>query len=809
MTVIDHIVQDLRYAARGLRQNPGFTATVTLILALGIGANTAVFSIVNSLVLKTLPVQKSEELVMLARPAFSYPIVEQVRDRGRDIFSSLFAWSIEDLTIDWGGDPATAQTLVASDEFYSTLGVTAAYGRTFSGEDDVAVISHEAWTRHFKGDRGVLGRVIRVGRLSVAIIGVTPEGFYGVAPGMTPEVTVPLRSYPKIKPDASGKFQQPMSSWLHVMARLKPGITLIQANSALQTFWPQVLEAVTDPKMPPDRRARFLARTTSLESASSGFSRVRNGVFGPLVILSALVGLLLLVGCATVGNLLLARAGGRRQEIAVRFAVGASRLRIISQLFTEGLFLASLGGVSGLLVATWGSTGLIALLSTTDDPIQLHSTVDGGVLVFTTMLCVLTAIVFTLAPALRAAHMNVAPALKEDSRILRKGRLGSGLVVAQVTLSMILVVGAALFMRSLSLILSEDAGFERKDLLILTTDPSSSGYQGGRLLSFYEQLLERLRAHPGVATASLSVYPPISGADGAWTESIGIDGAAPQQTADTRTFFNPVSAGFFQTLGVRLLRGRDFGPQDNAGGTRTVIVNEAFARAYFPNVDPIGRHVSVGLDPSRQNLEIVGIVQDAKYRVLQEPKSRIAYQPWLQLNGPQNFVIELRASAKIGADLRAEVRNMDASIPVTLETAEDRIRESLVPQRVLAILSSTLGSIALLLASVGLYGLMAYRVSRRSNEIALRMAVGASNRDILTLVLRESLVVAGFGVVLGLGASIALGRMLKAALYGITSTDSVALLLSVLIMTMMALLAGYLPALRASRVDPAAALRQQ
>jgi predicted permease len=366
-----------------------------------------------------------------------------------------------------------------------------------------------------------------------------------------------------------------------------------------------------------------------------------------------------------------------------------------------------------------------------------------------------------------------------------------------------------LFTRSLSEILAQEAGFDRKDLLIVTTDPASAGYAGARLWNFYDQLLERLRAQPGVSSASLSVYPPISGTDGAWTESIGVDGSAPQQSPENQTFFNPVSPEFFKTLGIRLIQGRDFGPQDNATGTRTVIVNEAFVRAYFPNTDPIGHHVSIGLDRSRQNLEIVGVVQDSKYRVLQEPRNRIAYQPWLQLNGPVNFVMEIRGSKDTGSAVRAEVRNLDSSIPVTLETVEDRIRESLVSQRVIAILSSTLGAIALLTAAVGLYGLMAYRVSRRTNELGLRMAVGASKRNVLMLVLRESLVLAGIGMMIGIGASIALGRLLKAALFGVTSTDAISLLVSAAIMTATALIASYLPALRASRVDPAAALRRQ
>ncbi len=813
LRIIDQLVQDVRYAVRGLRQNFGFAAAVTLILALGIGANTAVFSVINSLVLKPLPVEKPGELVRLARPAFSYPIVQQFRARGQALFSSLFGWTIEDVTVAWNQEPEMVQALVVDGEFYATLGVRAIRGRTFTDEDEVGVISYDTWERRFGKDPGVVGKVVQVGRLAITIIGVTPEGFFGVAPGMAPEITIPLRSFPKVKPEESQILRQSAASLLHVMARLKPGVTLTQANSALQVFWPQVMEAVTDPNMPAARRARFLSRMTELESASSGFSRVRNGVFGPLLILFALAGLLLAVACATVANLLLARAAVRQQEMAVRFAVGASRVRIIGQLLTEGLVLSALGGLGGLLVATWGSAGLITLLSTADDPIRLTGVLDGGVLIFTLALSVMTAMVFALAPAFRAARLDVAPALKDDSRSVIAGRkrwLGRSLVVVQLGLSMILVAGAALFIRSLNLILSQDAGFDRQDLLVVTTDAASAGYEESRLVTFYEELLDRLRTQPGVQSVSLSMFPPISGTNGgAWTESVGIDGSAPQQARENMTYFNPVSSGFFRTVGIPLMKGRDFGPQDNYTGPKTVIVNESFARAFFPNQDPIGHHVSVGLDPSRQNLEIVGVAQDAKYQNLQEPARRIAYQPWLQLNNASNVVIEVRAPIVVAKTVRAEIRSIDAAVPVTLQTAEDRIRESVLPQRVIAILSACLGGVALLLASAGLYGLMAYQVSRRTSEIGLRMALGASGRNIVALVLRESLVLAGSGVALGLAASIALGRIVRGALFGITSTDPIALAAAVLVMGTMALLAGYLPARRASRVDPSAALRQQ
>jgi putative ABC transport system permease protein len=810
LRLLDEISQDVRYAIRGLRQNLGFAVIVTLILALGIGANTAVFSLINGLILRRLPVEKPEELVRLSNPGFSYPIVEQVRKRAGDIFSSLFAWSIEDLVVDWNGEVGTIQTLIVSDEFYSTLGIRPAYGRTFTGEDQAVVISYDSWERRFFRDPSTIGRLIRVGRLPMTIIGVAPKGFFGVAPGMAPEITIPLASLSQINPDEPDPQRQYGRAWLHIMARLKSGLSLAQANSAFQIFWPQVMEAVTDPNMPPARRARFLSRRTALEQARSGFSRVRNGISQSLLILLALVGLLLLVGCATVANLLLARAEARRREMAVRLAIGASRGRIIRQLLTEGLVLAVLGGLGGLLIAAWESTMLMSLLSTPEDPVRLHTVMDGWVLGFSSLLCIFTAVFFAMAPAFRSASVDVGPVLKDDTRILSGGRrwLGRLLVVAQVAISFILVFGAALFVRSLNLILSEDAGFQRENLLIVSSDAASAGYDEPRRAAFYAQLIEVLSQHPGIQSVSLSQYPPISGEDGSWTGSIGIDNVPPQQGPEI-VHFNAVSPHFFRTVGIQLLKGRDFQSQDNGSEARTIVINQALARTFFGNEDPIGHRISVGLDPLHQNMEIVGVVQDAKYQTLQESPHRIAYIPLLhgRLGKPFLQVRTMSNTAVIAAVVRDEIRNLDRSVAVTIQTAEDRIRETLVPQRAVALLSTVLGLVAVLLASAGLYGLMAYYINRGANEIGLRIALGASGRTIRMMVLQKTLMLAGVGALFGLGASLALARFVRGALYGIGAADPIALIGSSLIMCGVAFFAGYLPAYRASRMSPAVALR--
>jgi predicted permease len=824
---LDRVLQDVRYAVRMWRRTPGFTSVVALILALGIGANTAVFSLLDGVVLKSLPVERPDELVWFRHPGFSYPIFEQVRARER-IFSGLFAWDIEELNVEWGEELESTQTLLASGEFYPTLGVEAIAGRTLGPQDDrpgggaqglVAVISEECWRRRFGGNPGIVGKTVRIERLPFMIIGVTRRGFFGVAAGMAPEITIPLTTFPTLKPEEADILRSPTSAWLHLMGRLKPGLTLQQAESALQTFWPQVMEATTNPGMPPDRRARYLSRRTRLEPGRSGFSRVRNQFAGPLWVLLALVGLLLLVACATVANLLLARVAARRREIAVRLALGAGRSRIVGQLMTEGLMLAGLGALSGLLVASWSSEGLVRLLSTTRDPIALDLAPDSRVLTFTVALAAATAILFALAPAYRATAVDPGPALKEAASVLREGRrrwwLGKSLVVSQVALSMLLLVGAALFTRSLTLLLSQDAGFDRTNLFIVSTDPLFAGYRGPRLVTYYAQLLERIKAAPGVRSASLSYVPPISNDMGSWTQSISIDGAPPQPESETYTFFSAVSAGYFDTVGTRLLQGRDFGPADDESGPRTVIINESLARAFFPHQNRLGRRISIGRHAARRNLEIVGVVQDAKYQRLQEPTRRIAYVPYRQFPefaGGSNLVAEVRvaaASTAVADAIRRQIRALDRAVPVRLETVTDRIRESLVKERVLAIMSAVLGGVALLLASAGLYGLMAYTVSRRTNEIGIRIALGAAERTVLWMVLRESLVVAALGLAAGLGASLALGRLIGRWLYGLTGTDPVALGAASTIMLGVAMVAAYLPARRAARVDPTVALRRE
>jgi putative ABC transport system permease protein len=815
--------QDTAYAFRIVRRSPIFALSMIVVMALGIGATSGVFGLVDGLVLRSLPVRSPDRLVYLSRPSFSYRVLSELQARGSHIFSDLAAWNLEGVHVQWGTELEPAEVLMASGNFYSTLGVQASAGRTFTATDDqigggrdglVAIISDAAWQRRFGRDRGAIGRIIRIDQKPFTIIGVTPPGFFGVAPGLAPEITVPLTVMQSAEHLASTT-----RSWLHLIGRLRDGLTLERADGAFQSIWPAILEAVTDPGMPADRRARYLSRTSSLESARAGYSRVRNQFQEPLWLLLALVALLLTVATASAANLLLARSAARRRELAVRLAIGASRARVVRQMLTEALVWTALGATAGLFVASWGSQSLVAMMRTWEDPIALEAGPNGRVLLFTLALAFITATVCAVVPALRATRVDAGAALKEFGRIegarTRRWALSHSLVTAQIALTVLLLFGAALFARSLQRILAQDAGFERNAILVVSTDAEAAGYSGARHAVFYAELLDRLRALPGVASASLSRYPPISDQDGAWTQSVGIDGAPVQRDPAREIHFNGVTPGYFATVGMRLLRGRDFTDADRDGSRRVVVVSDSLARRFFPGENAVGRRMSIGLDKSRQDLEIVGVVSDAKYQRLTEQTLSIAFLPCAQLGGflaGRNLFAEIRAAGPIrpvGERVRREIHALDAAVPVRIQTVSDRIRESLVKERVIAVLAMGLGLAALTLACAGLYGLLAYTVSRQTNEIGLRLALGAHRGAMVWMVLRQSLVLGILGVLAGLAASLALGRLARNLLYQVSATDPLALAAAALVMLAVTLCAGVLPARRAAHVDPLVALRAE
>ena len=820
---VESVWQDTAYAFRMIGRNPGFAASMILVMALGIGSMSGVFGLVDALVLRSLPVREPDRLVYLARPSFSYPLFTGLRARSSHFLSDLSAWSVERMYVDWGTGLEAADVLAASGEFYTTLGVQPAGGRVFTTADDrigggadglVAVLSYAAWQRRFAGSPTVIGRTIRIDRQPFTIVGIAPRGFFGVAPGLAPEVTIPLTVF-----DSADDLRSTTSSRVHLLGRLRSGFTLASGDAALQAIWPALMEATTSRDGPPDQRAHFLSRTTSLESARAGFSRVRNQFEEPLTLLLALVGLLLGVATASAANLLLARGVARSREFAVRMAIGAGRLRLVRQVITETLIWTIAGAGVGLLAASWGAAALIATMTTWEEAIVLETGPTWRVLAFTLTVAFVTSAVAATLPALRATRLDAGARLRTSRHIeggsIRRWTIGRSLVAVQIALTVLLLFGAALFGRSLLQILGQDAGVERDAVLVVSTDAEAAGYEGQRLAALQKQLLERIQAIPGVPSASLSRYPPISDEDGAWTQSVAIDGAPITRDPSRLVYFNVVSPDFFRTVGMRIVQGRDFTSSDTPGAPRVVIVTESLARSFFPEQEAMGRRISVGRDKARQDLEIVGIVSDAKYQRLQEPARRIAYMPTAQvpdLFGERNLFAEVRVAtdtAPVGDAIRREIRSLDPAIPMRVQTVTERIRESLVNERVLARLALTIGIAALVLASAGLYGLLAYTVSRQTSEIGVRLALGAARSAMLWMVLRQCLTLAAIGTAVGIVAAVATGRLAVNLLFQVSGADPIALTLAAAFMLTVAMCAGLVPAWRASRVDPIVALRTE
>jgi predicted permease len=819
--MIESAWQDVSYALRIFRRSPAFAAAMIVVIGLGIGTTTGVFGLVDGLVLRDLPVRDPDRLAYVNRPSFSYPVFEELKSRGSHIFSQLSSWNLEGLNIQWADRLEPSEVLMASGEFYSTLGISPALGRFFTVDDDrvgggrdglVAVISHACWTRRFGADPSAIGRSVQIDRKAFTVVGVTPRGFFGVAPGLAPEITVPLTTL--VDPE---RFRSPTRSWIHLLGRLRDDLSLEHANAALQSIWPAILEVTTEPGMPADRRAMYLGRTVSLESGRAGYSRVRNQFEEPLWLLLALVGLLLTVATASAANLLLARGMARRREFAVRLAIGAGRWRVVRQMLTEALVWTTLGAAAGLLVATWGANALVAMMTTWEDRIALEVNVNARILAVTAALALLTATASAVLPALRATRSNAGATLKEFAQIggstrLRRWSAGKLLVSVQIALTVLLLFGAGLFVHSLQRILAQDAGFDR-NILVVMTDAVAAGYEGPRLIGFHAALLDRLRAIPGVAAASMSGYPPISDEDGAWTQSIGVDGGPVVQDPTRYVYFNAVTPGYFRTVGIRLQSGRGFSDADRPESRRVVVVSESLAHRFFPGQNPVGRLVSIGRDERRQDLEIVGIVSDAKYQRLEEPTRRVAYLPTAQapesIEG-DNLVATIRVGAGIAAvaeQVRREIGALDPTVPIRIQTVNDRIRESLVTERVIAVLATLLGLAALTLASAALYGLLAYTVSRQTGEIGLRIALGADRAAVLWMVMRQSVVLGAAGVAAGVAASLALGGFARNVLYQVSAADPFALFAAAGVMLAVAACAGYFPARRAAQVDPVVALR--
>jgi predicted permease len=810
--------QDVRYAWRSLVKSPGFASVTLLSLALGIGANAAIFTLINAVLMRDLPgIVEPDRLVRLTNGSFSYAKFEALKARG--IFVNTVALHDDRLPADINGSMQSTHVLLASGDYFQALGVAAMLGRTMSPEDDqtqspVAVLSHGFWTRAFSADPAVLGRSIRIGGLSATIVGVTPPDFAGVHVGQATDVTLPVTTMPRLRPEQAEILSRASAHWLQIMGRLASGQSLEQANAQVQVAWPQILAATAPPGMAPD--SQFFQHSTELLPAGNGFSRLRSEYTSPLLVLMGLVGLVMLVACANVANLLLARGAARRREFAVRFAVGAGRARIVGQLLTESLLLTSIAGVVGAVFAVWGAQVLVGFISSSDNPIVMDLRPDMRLIGFTGGLTFLTALLCGLVPALRTTRVDVTRSLKESSRAVSGSvRLQKALVVSQVALSMLLVVGAGLFLNSFRHLLAVDSGFDATDVVLVRANAIGAGHRGPRANQFFETLLGRTRAVPGIESAGLSWAPPISQGFGN-NGTIAIAGRDPRPDEDRVVWSNFVSPGYFQTIGQTLLAGRDFADRDRQGAPRVAIINQSLARYFFGDENPMGRLIAPWDGRTRApDCEIVGIVDDAAHFDLKEPPKRVVYVPYDQ--GPdflqgENMVLAVRTSSAPGAvasQARELVAQIDSAVLVESETLEAHVDKSTARERLLALLSGFLGLLALLLAAIGLYGVMAYSVTGRTGEIAIRLALGARPGAVLSMVLREGGVLVLAGVCLGVVASLALSRVLAALLFGVSPRDAAAFAGAVGVMAVVALLGTLLPARRAAGVEPSLALREQ
>ena len=817
---------ELRDAWRALRATPLVTAVAVLSLALGIGANTAMFSIVDALLLRALPVRHAERLTLLTdgeRPhGWPNPVWEAVRERA-DLFDGAAAYGTSRFDLAVRGQEDPVDGLWASGRLFETLGVGAALGRVLGEADDrrgggpegpVAVISHAFWQRRFGGAPDVVGRTVTLDRVPVTIVGVTGPGFFGADVGRTFDVAVPLGAEPLLRGKES-RLDRRSDWWLQIMIRLRPGQSAEQATATLRALQTRIADESRPANMRPDEAARFLDDPFTLRPAATGSSRLRARYERPLLTIAAVVGLVLLIACGNIANLLLARATARRHELSVRTALGASRWRLARLLLAEGVLLSAAGAALGVLLAVWGSRGLVAQLSTGANRVFLDVGVDWRMLAFTAAVAVSTALLFATVPALRAARAAPMEAMKAQGRSTASRRrvgLAGSLVMAQVALSMVLLTAALLFVRTFSTLVARDLGFQRERALVVGVDARRTGLEADGRGALYERVREAALAVPGVSHAALSVNTPVSGDTRNWDMAFPHLPSLPR--SERIIMMNVVGPGWFAALGTPVVAGRDFDARDRLGAPRAVIVNRAFARKYYGGESPLGRLISEEPrpGPSRAPLEIVGVVGDAVYESAREAPPPTMYWAFAQQERPQSgATLTVRAAAgppgALAHAVSAAVTGVHPDLALTVRPLSALVDDALVQERLVATLSGFFGALALLLSALGLYGITAYAVSQRRTELGIRLAVGASPNGVMRLVLGRSALLVGGGLAVGAAASWWLARFVDALVYGAPARDPATAAAAAAGLVTIGTLAAWLPARRVARLDPARVLR--
>ena len=822
------MLRDFRYALRNLRRSPLFVTVALVSLALGIGANTAIFTIADQVLLRPLPVSHANRLVYFTSPGpqsgmawgenrFSYPMYRDFREHN-NVFDGVAGRFSTPLNLTYNNRSERINAELVTGGWFDTLGLTTILGRPLTPDDDrlpgahpVAVLTYQCWHRRFNASPAILNQSVRLNGYPMTIVGVAAPGYHGFDVGERTDILVPTMMKNQMTPTWQGLDNRRIL-WLQLVGNLKAGVTPRQAGAAVQPYYHGLLimELQSIPSMSERSRERFVAKPLIFEPAARGVSDQRAAFQDPLMILLAIVGLLLLIACANVANLLLARAVARQREIAVRLAIGAGRWVLVRQLVAESLVLSLTGGAAGVLLSWWIAAALLA--ASPDSPIS--ATPDVRVLAFTCGLSVLTGLLFGLVPAWQATSPHLALTLKDQAGSVSQDRgqvaLRKALVVSQVSLSLLMLIASALFTRSLHNLRSIDLGFVSDRLISFSLDPSLAGYDAARNRRFAEELQSRLAALPGVRSAAIGVMQLVNNDQDVRT--ISIQGYQPQADEDMNPWFDTAGPGYFRTLGIPLLAGREFTAYDRLGTQHVAVVNEAFARAYFKDQNPIGRRFNVRARKN-ESIEIVGVARSSKYSRVDEKPGKVVYLCYAQDTNPGSLAVYVRAAGNprtLFPVLRREVAALDATMPVTaLRTMNDQVDGSLAGQRAVSFLSALFAALATVLAGVGLYGVMAYTVARRTREIGIRVALGAGRGSLLTMVMREVAMLTATGVAIAIPASLVLSRYVHALLYGITPNDPASIGLASLVLIAVALLAGYLPAERATRVDPIRALRYE
>lgn len=814
---MENLWKDLLYGARLLRKSPAFTLLAVLSLALGMGANTAIFSVVNALLLRPLPVERPEELVGLYRTIkqeqsfnrFSYPNYVDFRDQN-DVFANLSAYYFTPLNLRAGDSGARVYGHLVSGNFFATLGINPLLGRFIAPEDDrtpgghpVAVLSYGLWQRQFGGDQEIVGTEVAINGHAFTVIGVAPASFKGTEVSMAPEIYVPMMMAAQAIP-GSPILVDRASGYLRVLGRLKPGVSVQQAQTACDTIADRLQQ-----QYPKENEAMGVAVIDTFTL----HPQFRSGVRNFLLVMLGLVGLVLLIACVNVANLLLTRASARRKEIAIRLAMGAGRLRLIQQLLTESTLLAVVGGAAGLLFALWTTDLINGFKPPTPQPVVIDLGLDYRVLSFNILLSLLTGIIFGLVPALQSSRTELVNALKNDftCRAGARARIKSLFMVAQVALSLVLLISAGLFVRSLQNAQSIDPGFQSQGMLVMSVDLGLQGYTRERAEEFQGQLVSRLSALPGVQGVALSDIVPL-GVASDQDSLISVEGYTPPAGRKGVVMnYNIVGKGYFETLGIPIQQGRAYNDQDTRQSQPVVIVNEAFARRFWEGQDAIGKKISFA-GAQDKFMTVVGVARDGKYVTLGEPSLPYIYLP-LGQRYDASVVLNIRASGDARNYITAiqnEVALLDKNLPVyDVKTMTEHLSLALMPARIAASVLSLFGLVALLLASVGIYGVISYSVEHRTHEIGVRMALGALPGQVLSMVLDESLKIAMIGIVIGLAGALALSRVLAGMLYGVSPGDPATFLIVPLLFLIVALAASFFPARRAMKVDPMVALRYE